>query len=295
MSATGRNLPGNEVNALGAYDTPPELCRAVVARLAEAGVLGPGVRVLEPSCGSGNWIGALRALESVRPGAPSQIEVMDVDPLAPGLDLAAGLGARVTDCCEVTRDPEACAVAARELDALRVPAARQGVAAAGFLVTRPAERPDLVVGNPPYSVTAPRCACPDCGATGLFPGAREGTTRRCPACNGWPAHRRPEGLPLGWLPESVIPVCDLHIRRALAVTRRHVVFVLRLPFLGGRDRYRNLWRLGGLRAVWTVVGRPSFAFGGTDSVETAVFWWDREWPHNYFAGGWLCWGEVGHG
>jgi len=84
-------------------------------------------------------------------------------------------------------------------------------------------------------------------------------------------------------------VADFHVRRALDVTRRHLVLVLRLPFLGGQDRFQALWSRRQLRAAWTVVGRPSFGFGGTDSVETAVYWWDRDWNRPTFEGGWITW------
>lgn len=287
MSARGLNLPGRETNPLGAYDTPLGLCRAVVERLDAHPDMGPGRRILEPSVGSGNWIRALQ--EDPARWARLEVEAMDLDPLAPGLDLAHLAGCAVTSPSSANFDADADAWARAELERQGVPAYRQDVAAAGFLVTAPQRRPDLILGNPPYSVTAPEIPCPDCGATGEIPGSREGSTRKCPACNRWPAGKRPKGLAEGHQPERLIQVADLHVQRALGLTARHLVLVLRLPFLGGQERFRDLWSLGGLRAVWTVVGRPSFAHGGTDSVETAVFWWDREWTRPTFEGGWLTW------
>lgn len=335
MSATGRNLEGREVNALGAYDTPAGLCRAVVERLDRLGVIRPGQRILEPSCGSGNWIRALFDLQLerrkqirlaeaagtaeafgalpdhwVEGGAcPAlHLEAMDVDPTVAGLDLAYEGGGTVTTCDRGNFDRAGDAWARRELRAMGVPDHRWDAAAAGFLTTAPAERPDLILGNPPYSVTAPRVRCPTCDGTGRLarkdrggqavPAGLPVKWRKCPDCDRWPEGRRPDGLPLGMQPELVIQVADLHIRRALEVTRRHVVMVLRLPLLGGRDRFGSLWSLGNLREVWTVVGRPSFAHQGTDSVESAVFWWDREWrPRSAldgpsFVGRWITWGET---
>jgi hypothetical protein len=306
MSSTGRNLPGREVNALGSYDTPVDLCRAVVERLGRERVISAGTRILEPSCGSGSWIQALQAHQADRRrevGADwtVHLEALDVDPTVTGLDLVHAAGGTVTTCDRRNFDPMADAWARNELRAMGVQAHRHDAAAAGFLVTAPAGIPDLILGNPPYSVTAPRTPCPSCAGTGEVPRAGRrldsaGRGRKCLDCDRWPAGRRPDGLPLGTQAELVIQVADLHIRRALELTRRHVVMVLRLPLLGGRDRFASLWALGHLREVWTVVGRPSFAHGATDSVESAVFWWDREWrPASSddgpsFTGRWLSWG-----
>lgn len=288
MSATGRNLVENPTNALGAYDTPPGLCLAVVDRLEEERVLYPftDLCVLEPSVGSGNMIQALKArgwLEHVH------LEAMDLDPMAPGLDLAVAVGGLANRCAPHHHDPTAMALTTAALDAAGVPRHRQGLAAAGFLTTASQRgRVDLVLGNPPYSVTAPPVPCPDCGQTGMIPGARK--PRRCPACNAWKEGKRPPELPEGHQPARLISTADLHVHRALDITSRHVVFVMRLPFLGGQERFRDLWRSRPyLRAVWTVVGRPSFVHGGTDNVETAVYWWDLEWTKPTFEGGWLTW------
>ena len=286
MSSAGRNLPDHPRNDLGAYDTPLGLCRAVVARLRDVGALSPRDQVLEPSVGSGNMVRALLELE-----IGICLEVLDLDPMAPGLDVAHAAGGLATTPSAANFDPEADRWARLELEAAGVPSCRQGLAASGFLTTRPATRPDLILGNPPYSVTAPAIPCPDCGATGQIPGAR-GRTRKCPACNRWASGKRPGGLPEGYQPERVIGVADLHVRRALELTARHLVLVLRLPFLGGQDRYRDLWTPHPPRAVWTVVGRPSFAHGGTDSVETAVYWWDRTWTALTFEGGWITWEDA---
>ena len=57
---------------LGDFQTPPELVRAVLATLHA--VLGSTTRVLEPSCGSGAFLGALLDL----PGGPREIKAFEL-------------------------------------------------------------------------------------------------------------------------------------------------------------------------------------------------------------------------
>lgn len=286
MSSTGRNLPGHELDALGAYDTPPALCDAITAWVP----LQHGDEILEASVGSGNMLAAL-----ARHPATYQLEAMDVDPMVRGLDLVHELGGIATVPTSSNRDPELVELFQARLDAMGVPRWRQALALAGFLVTCPARSPLWVIGNVPYSVTDPARPCQDCGATGRVPGARAGTTRKCSTCGKWPKGKRPKladgsRLPVGWVADLVIPVADLHLRRSLEVTRRHVVINLRLNHLGGAQRFLDLWKgVGHLRAVKVCPQRPSYAHGGTDSTEAAVFWWDLEWDRDWWEGGWLPW------
>lgn len=67
---------------------------------------------------------------------------------------------------------------------------------------------------------------------------------------------------------------EAHIRHALRATRRHVVFLLRQSILGSIQR-GPLWSDHPMRALWTLVPRPSFTNGGTDASEYSVIWWDR--------------------
>jgi len=67
-----------------------------------------------------------------------------------------------------------------------------------------------------------------------------------------------------------------HVRHALALTRRHVVFLLRLAFLESAQRL-PFWREHPARKVWVLAQRPSFlGTGGTDSAAYGWFWWDNE-------------------
>jgi len=67
-----------------------------------------------------------------------------------------------------------------------------------------------------------------------------------------------------------------HVRHALEVTQRHVVFVLRLAFLESATR-EAFWSGDGscLRKVWVMAERPSFSTDGkTDSCAYMAAWWD---------------------
>ncbi|MGB1224332.1 MAG: hypothetical protein ACPHCN_09340 [Mycobacterium sp.] len=68
-----------------------------------------------------------------------------------------------------------------------------------------------------------------------------------------------------------------HIERAMNVTDRHVVMLLRLGIMESAKRL-EFWRSSGrhLRALWVLSQRPSFTGGGTDSAAYGWFWWDLE-------------------
>ena len=70
-----------------------------------------------------------------------------------------------------------------------------------------------------------------------------------------------------------------HIRRAVEVTGRHVVFVLRLAMLEGVKRAGGLWKDTPLREVIVLAPRPSFTSNGRTDTKTAyaAFWWDKYW------------------
>jgi hypothetical protein len=101
-----------------------------------------------------------------------------------------------------------------------------------------------------------------------------------------------------WLAAGEIPGADLvignppyrdaeaHIRVSLGRAPL-VCLLLRASILGGQAR-RALWREHPPRRVWSVVGRPSFTGGGTDSSEYVVVLWDRYWTDDPRLG-WLTW------
>lgn len=278
MSSTGRNIEAHRTDALGAYDTPPELVAAVLDWFP---AYHSDMTFLEPQCGSGNWIHHL--LEMGHP--PHLIEVMDVDPLAPGLDLARAAGCLVTPCAPA-RGPVEC----------------------GWLVTAPQRKPDAIVGNPPYSVRLPPAPCPKCDegvrvvrrvretncakceATGKVRG------KRCGRCKGHGIGRfrvevseacdRCDGTAL--VQPKPAPVAERHVLRSLAHTARWVLQVLRHDFLGSRER-RPLYELGHLRYELLAVPRPSFAWKASDSCEFAAFAWDTHHHSAHHKGGRLHW------
>ncbi len=69
---------------------------------------------------------------------------------------------------------------------------------------------------------------------------------------------------------------EAHVRRALELSRRHVVFLLRSAFAESSSRV-PFWREHPCRHEWRLAQRPSFIEGGrTDSAAYSVFWWDRQ-------------------
>lgn len=80
---------------------------------------------------------------------------------------------------------------------------------------------------------------------------------------------------------------EAHVRRAIAITQRHVAFLLRLGFLESAKR-SAFWREHPPRRVWVLVERPSFTGGGTDSAAYGFFWWDRAYVGDTTLG-WLSW------
>lgn len=271
MSAThGTDRP------LSSFDTPVGLARAIVATLP----IEAGAAVLEPHVGSGAFLQALaevdgpalaplRALPGEwtpcsRHGRPYLLEGMDLDPMAPGLDIAAAthLGIASIASGGTGEDP----------------------AQEGFLVTAPTRPPSWVIGNPPWSRTPPRFPCPTCEGAGIMyregrklvrwkPGLLGVPAEPCRTCAPRPA-KGGEGTPgPGYVQPPPIPVAHRHVLRALEVAP-NVAFVLRLNLLGSTGR-RDFWAQAGLAAVSVIRPRPSFTGGGADSCEYAVFRFKR--------------------
>jgi len=67
---------------------------------------------------------------------------------------------------------------------------------------------------------------------------------------------------------------ELHVRKALEVSRRHVCFLLRLGFLESQERF-PFWSSSPLRHVFVLSRRPSFDGMGTDATAYGFFWWDH--------------------
>ncbi len=67
---------------------------------------------------------------------------------------------------------------------------------------------------------------------------------------------------------------ESHVRRAIALSRRHVVFLLRLAFVESMQRV-PFWQSHPARHIWMLAKRPSFTGGTTDSCAYGAFWWDN--------------------
>ncbi len=282
-----------DAEPLGAYDTPPALARAILDRVVAVvpELTGDASRqyeqILEPHVGSGAFLRAMLDRWPDPFDSPG-IEVYDLDPFAPGIDLApdrvtvSPYGAphrhtlgRLQGTCPICGDwfvgrtvralcpdhavrRKPCPGSGQPVmppDAYDVP----DPVRCGFLTTAPKFRPTIVLGNPPYGARVP------------------------------------------WRPKNPEPVAHLHVAHALAVSGRHVFQVLRQSWIAP-DRHRELTDSGHLRAVWTIRPRPPFAwFGttkGTDSGPSALYWWDKSWtapryPDGSvrFEGGFLDWNE----
>lgn len=90
------------------------------------------------------------------------------------------------------------------------------------------------------------------------------------------------------------PVADAEafVRKALSELTHGgwVVFLLRLAFLEGQDRYRRLWRYAIPSNVLTLSRRPSFTGdGNTDATAYATYYWQKGYEPDRYAGGWLNW------
>lgn len=122
MSATGRK-PGT--CEIGFYPTPPAVvwCALQWALEYDPAILEAGTHLAEGHVGTGNWVEGIHRL-----GLGHTMEVMDLDPFAPGLDLARRYGWTVTDCD------------------------RSDLIDSGFLRTPLQRRPRTVLGNPPFSI-----------------------------------------------------------------------------------------------------------------------------------------------
>lgn len=277
MSATGR---GAVYRPLATYYTPAGVAEAALEYLVPRAELHRGLRFLEPHVGSGAFLQALYHQRLVAPDG-GNVLVEDLDPEAPGLHLPGAHEARLApDTGDLVRT--------------------------GFLAPTawPGERPDVILGNPPFAVTPPPITCPACDGLGTRHRRRkDGTTtsRPCRACKAE-----------GTVQPRPIAVAELHTRRALELTRRHVVFLLRIGMLGSAER-RAFWAgpsPAPLRACVVLTPRCGFECacprcggtgcdtchgagrrpigGGTDSSEYALFWFDLAYTGRPYVD-WLTW------
>jgi hypothetical protein len=140
----------------------------------------------------------------------------------------------------------------------------------GFLVSDPQQRPDLVIGNPPFGVPRPPEACTKCEDDGrivvrgvhrklLRQGFEVGDRAACPACKGTRAITF----------SKAIPVAQHHIERSLEVSDRWVLLLLRLAMLESGDRVQ-LWKDTPLRHVDVLVSRPEFMAVCTSCAGTGL-------------------------
>ncbi|MEO1715772.1 MAG: hypothetical protein AAFR76_01560 [Planctomycetota bacterium] len=68
---------------------------------------------------------------------------------------------------------------------------------------------------------------------------------------------------------------EAHIRRAVWLTRQHVVFLLPSTILHSAGRIRLYRECGNPRHIWHLAQRPSFTGKGTDPRNYVLVWWDK--------------------
>jgi len=136
-------LPADYRATLGIYYTPPALTARLIAQATEAGVAWDSVRILDPACGGGAFLG------------PVAQQIVDALPGCSPHILLRNIGARLRGY-EI--DPFAAWLSQVALDAVLLPVTRAVgqpapvvVAICDSLRQRPPRaRFDLVIGNPPY-------------------------------------------------------------------------------------------------------------------------------------------------
>ena len=231
MSATSRRGTYEE-NA--AYYTRIELARFLVNLLP---IWSEPRRVLEPHVGTGNFLTAVTETEA-KHGVFHRLYGLDVDPSAAGIQLARDEG---------------------------------GWGAVGdFLTAALPARPDVVLGNPPYSIPQAEITCPKCKGTGWVAAKHGDYDTACQKCGK--DGKRGTGL----VRPKPLPVAAEHIRRALEVVRPggHVAFLLRMGILEGRDRLA-LWREFPPRRIYALSTRPVFVGSGSDQTSYGFFHWEQ--------------------
>lgn len=267
---TGSRVPCE----IGVYPTPPAVVEAVLDWLLPQ--VAAGSRVLEGHVGTGAW---LTPLWERRPDL--RVEVMDVDAFASGYDLAEVLGYQGT-----------------------APAPSDDIVDAGFLITPPAERPDWILGNPPYNVTIlhPRRSQAEAvevllsGGAALTRAELREVAEEAGLLGGPERRKLPRGLNqvrgiedfraglallAAEIPNpstepavrrEVISVLERQLRHALALARVGVAWVLPIGVLGSAGRV-PLHREGLLDAARVLVPRPPFAYEATDSADSIIAVW----------------------
>jgi len=224
------------VSPLATYYTDPRVAHAVVRYLSSTVRGGLDGRIVtEGHGGGGAFVEALL-------GAGARVQVLD-------------------------RDERASALAWPGIERSEV---------RSFLAPMPAEwpRPDLVVGNPPYTIRVPK-AYTDPEDRDELAEAR------------WEAVQAAASVPRKQT--KPLEVATDHVLRAIEEAPV-VAFVMGSGFQDGVKRYGRLHARGLLDEVLRLVPRPSFNGGGTDSAGSDLLIWrrDRD-PCEPARHGWLRW------
>ena len=233
---------GRDYRPLACYYTDRLVAEAIV-RAFVVPVAGEDDTFLEPHVGGGAFLQALYTAGLVR---ADNVEVQDIDPEAPGLAMPGDhLSTVAPDTGHHLRT--------------------------GFLADAAAPHftPTWTLGNPPFGALPPKATCPKCKGSGYAKGLDHERHRiECRKCEGHGTYQpKPD------------PAAEPHLRAALALGGRHVLFILQAGIYGGLGR-EALWSSVPLRHSAVLVPRPSYGGrdgdgSGNDSVDHEVFWFDR--------------------
>ena len=232
MTSKNRARPSDP---LGRYYTPDECAWACVLAVGEH--LRHASWALEPGAGGGAFVRALVRYRREH-GLSFRILAMDVDPTCSARgSLEASAGDRW--------------------------ATGDFLSARAWPATWPAQV-DVIVGNPPYSVDVPvlHATGPKKGKQKRYPPSKRGGD------GVWETHPK-----AGQLVVKSVEVAADHCLRALELLQPEGVcgFVLRDAFSGSQKRWAKLWRQDVLKRRDTLIPRPGFLGGGTDSAEYDLY------------------------
>jgi hypothetical protein len=254
---SARNQGGSSPDDGGVYYTKDDVARAAVRAIAP---LLRGKVVWEPHAGGGSFVRALLELD-----VASEVLATDLDPMAPALHPPPVFVGRYRHACRnflltVPGNPWPAGTPRSGVPGVRN--AQVEAWPAGWPL------PDVILGNPPYSIRLPKLG-PD------------GEQLRYPA-----SHKR-----AGQLRWDVIEVATDHVLHGLQCVPvgGFVAYTLRIGFLGGKDHVRRLHGLTPPARVDTYVPRPSFTGQGTDNSEYAQFVWEHGREPGPFSGNWIRW------
>jgi len=266
MSSTGK-IP---INKTGSYWTTDKTAALIVDKMLAERLIETDEKIWEPSMGGGSFVRAARA------------RCFSVE----GMDLAGD--SFVTDSQDVPSgeavrgeaDPDEIKLAMKQL---KIPAQYFVDLYVGSLRWDPLVKPDVIMGNPPYSLLVQKR---DQDGVHLFwteSAIKKLKKKELPSV-GDPIMKRLDNI------------AALHIRRGMLLRPRRIIQLLRISFIETDTRRENVFSSFDLEFrlshLYSFSRRPGFIRPdvnpdkptGTDSAAYGVFVWSRGWPNEWYRG-----------